>query len=160
MSFRRFERMAGYARRQGNGLAGALAIHLFLYCAVGGCFFFGLYELIQPTRFNNPGIGAYSPPPRTVIASGPSFGFPPPRPTTNHHYDLASQIAPNVRSAFAHEADATATIERREPPTGGKKAKYNRKALARVPSKQLETGRARMACIPRYESSGAQSSSC
>ena len=63
-------------------------------------------------------------------------------------------------SAIAQEADATATIERREPPTGVKKAKYNRKALARVPSKQLETGRARMACIPRYDSSGAQSSSC
>ena len=162
MSFRRFERMAGYARHQGNGLAGALAIHLFLYCAVGGCFFFGVYELIQPTRFNNPGIGAYNPPPRTVIAYGPSSGFPPhvtdqPPISTD---DLASQIAPNVGSAFAHEADATATIERREPPTGVKKAKYNRKALARVPSKQLETGRARMACIPRYDSSGAQSSSC
>ena len=69
--------MAGYTRHQGDGLAGALAIHLFLYCAVAGCFFFGLYELLQPTRFNNPGIAAYNPPPRTVIAYGPSSGFPP-----------------------------------------------------------------------------------
>jgi hypothetical protein len=154
--------MAWDPRHQGDGLAGALAIHLFLYCAVGGCFFFGLYELLQPTRFNNLGMAGYNPSPRKVIAYGPSSGVPPdmtvPQPTATD--DLASQLTPNVRSAFAHESDGTETIERREPPAGVKKAKYNRKALARVHSTQLETGRARVACIPRYDSSGAQSSSC
>jgi hypothetical protein len=97
--------MAGYPRHQGNGLAGRWQ-SIFSSTVPGGCFFFDLYELLQPTRFNNPGIGAYNPPPRTVIAYGPSSGFPPhvtvPPPLTTD--DLASQIAPNVRSAFAHEA--------------------------------------------------------
>src|SRR4051812_19646140 len=49
----RSDEMAVYPQYQRDGLAGALAIHLCLYCAVGGCFAFGLYELLQPTRFVN-----------------------------------------------------------------------------------------------------------
>jgi hypothetical protein len=156
--------MAGYARYRGNGLAGALAIHLLIYCTVGAGFFFGLYELLQPTRFNNPGIPAYKPPPRTVIAYGPSSGFPPPpdatipQPITTD--DLASQLEPNVRSAFAHAPDGIETIERRQPPVALKKVKRSQKVLARVPSTRPDTGRARMACIPRYDSAGAQSIAC
>jgi len=36
-------------------------------CLVVGCFFIGLYELLQPERYANPGIAAYKPPPATVI---------------------------------------------------------------------------------------------
>jgi hypothetical protein len=156
--------MAGYAHYQRDGLAGALALHLFIYCAVGVGFFFGLYGLLQPTRINNPGSAAYKPAPGTVIAYGPSSGFPPPpdatipQPITTDN--LASQLEPNVRSAFAHAPDGIETIERRQPLAGMKKVKRNQKALARVPSTQPETGRARVACIPRYDSSGAQSSAC
>src|SRR4051812_13888157 len=98
--------MAGYPQCQRDGLAAALAIHLCIYCAVGGCFAFGLYELLQPTRFSNPGIAAYNPPPRTVIAYGPSSGFPPP-PDVNIPQliatdDVASKLESTARSAFAH----------------------------------------------------------
>jgi hypothetical protein len=156
--------MAGYVRYQRDGLAGALTIHLLIYCAVGGGFFWGLYEFLQPTRFNNPGIAAYKAPPRTVIAYGPSSGFPPPpdatipQPITTD--DLASQLEPNVRSALAHALDEIETLERRQPLAGVKKLKRSQKALARTPSTQQEPGRSRVACIPRYDSSGAQSSPC
>jgi hypothetical protein len=49
-----------------DGLPGALAIHLCIYLAVGGCFAFGLYELLQPARVSNPGLAAYQPPQRVL----------------------------------------------------------------------------------------------
>ena len=39
-------------------MAAALAIHLCVYCAVGGLFALVLYYLMQPTRLPNPGIAA------------------------------------------------------------------------------------------------------
>jgi hypothetical protein len=57
--------------RESDGVAAGLAIHLCLYCAAAACFAFGLYCLMQPTRLINPGLAAYKPPPRTVIAHAP-----------------------------------------------------------------------------------------
>jgi hypothetical protein len=54
-----------------DGVAAGLAIHLCLYCAAAACFAFGLYYLMQPTQLINPGLAAYKPPPRTVIAHAP-----------------------------------------------------------------------------------------
>jgi hypothetical protein len=55
------------SQRDPDGVAAGLAIHLGLYCAVAGCFAFGLYYLMQPTRLVNPGLAAYKPQPRAVI---------------------------------------------------------------------------------------------
>src|SRR3954452_16397314 len=81
-----------------SGLAGALAIHLCL-CAIGGCFAFGLYELLQPTRVNNPGIANYKPPPATVIAYGPSSGLPPPPDATVPQPIVTDNLAQNLKRA-------------------------------------------------------------
>jgi hypothetical protein len=45
-------------QRESDGVAAALAIHLCVYCAVGGLFALVLYYLMQPTRLPNPGIAA------------------------------------------------------------------------------------------------------
>jgi hypothetical protein len=157
--------MAHCAQYQRDGLAGALAIHLCLYCAVGGSIGFGLYELLQPARSSNPGIAAYKPPPRTVIAYGPSTGLPPPRevsiPEPIATDDLASQLETNGRSVPAPELTRIETVERPQPQPQVKKVKHNPKALARPePSTQPENRSARVACIPRYDSSGAQTGAC
>ena len=156
--------MSAYPQYQRDGLAGALAIHLCLYCAVGGCFAFGLHELLQPTRFVNPGIAAYKPPPATVIAYGPSSGLPPPPdvtvPAPVVTDDIASRLDPTVKSAFAHAPEGIETIEPRQPAAKVKKAKRNHKPARRAPATQPENGQTRMACIPRYDSSGAQSNGC
>jgi len=47
-------------------VAAALAIHLCVYCAVGGVFALGLYYLMQPTRLPNPGIAALNASPITL----------------------------------------------------------------------------------------------
>jgi hypothetical protein len=53
-------------QRESDGLAAALAIHLCVYCAVGGLFALGLYYLMQPTRLPNPGIAALNASPITL----------------------------------------------------------------------------------------------
>jgi len=161
----RSDNMALYPKYERDGLAGALAIHLCLYCAVGGCFAFGLYELLQPARSSNPGIAAYKPPHRTVIVYGPSSGLPPPREETIPEPiatdDLASQLETTRRSVPAPEPTGIETVERQQPRPQVKKVKHNPKALARrEPSTQPETTPARVACIPRYDSSGAQTGVC
>ena len=69
-----------YAPHQREGLAGALAIHLLLYCGIGACFGFGLYELLQPARVGNPGLAMYKPPPRTVLGMDRHLCRRPPNP--------------------------------------------------------------------------------
>ena len=53
-------------QRESDGVAAALAIHLCVYCAVGGLFALGLYYLMQPTRLPNPGIAALNASPITL----------------------------------------------------------------------------------------------
>src|SRR5262245_31250554 len=59
--------MARTTRASSDGVATALGIHLCLYCAVAGGLAYGLYALLQPARFANPGVAAYEPPPGTVV---------------------------------------------------------------------------------------------
>jgi hypothetical protein len=47
-------------------VAGALAMHLCVYCAVGACFALALYYLMQPTRLPNPGMAAHNASPPTL----------------------------------------------------------------------------------------------
>ena len=48
----RVSNMVRHYREQSDGLEVAPAILLGLYCAVAGCFAFGLYALHQPTRLS------------------------------------------------------------------------------------------------------------
>src|SRR4029077_18751950 len=53
-------------QRESDGVAAALALHLCVYCAVGGLFSVGLYYLMHPTRLPNPGIAALNASPITL----------------------------------------------------------------------------------------------
>jgi hypothetical protein len=53
-------------QRDPDGVAGALAMHLSLYCAVAACFALVLYYLMQPSRLPNPGMAAHKRSPSTV----------------------------------------------------------------------------------------------
>jgi hypothetical protein len=53
-------------QRNSHGLAGALVLHLCIYCAVGACFALALYYLMQPTRLPNPGMAAHNASPRIL----------------------------------------------------------------------------------------------
>jgi hypothetical protein len=104
-------------------------MHLCLYCAVGGCFAFGLYVLLQPTRVANPGIGAYKPPPATVIAYGPSSGLPPPPDVTVPQPIATDNLAQTTGRSEPIAPEPTRLDQ--QPSTHVKKVKRSSKELAR-----------------------------
>jgi hypothetical protein len=153
--------MTGYPQYQREGLAGALALHLCVYCFVGGCGALGLYELLQPTRSINPGLAAYKPPPARVIRFGaspsdtaPSYPIPA-EPVVAGVPLLTSEPETTARSipTFEQKAPDTATRPRRE----ARKPNQTKTVRREVKS---EPSTARVACIARYDSSGAQTGGC
>ncbi len=62
----------GYiSREQARGSSAGLAVYVGAYCALAICLALGFNALFAPTRLTNPGLSAYKPPPRTVIAYVP-----------------------------------------------------------------------------------------
>jgi hypothetical protein len=147
--------MAGSQQQFSDGVAAALGIHLCLYCALGGCFAFGFYALMQPTLYPNPGVAAYEPPPATVI-----------------NYTLAPRLRNNIQEPLASPA-----LQEPEPETTGRStarpelvpapapapvAKSSPK-VTRKPPREVKAEHPtlnRSACIPGYDSSGAQTRPC
>jgi hypothetical protein len=62
--------MDNYSGSRGDGAARDLAFLLCLYLAVAGGFAFGLYELLQHTRYTNSGLAAYKPSAATLVIPG------------------------------------------------------------------------------------------
>ena len=151
--------MSDYARYQRDGLAGALAIHLCIYCGVAGCFAFGLYELLQPTRNNNPGLAAYKPPPATVITHGLPSRLAASSPATMAQPGASADVItsePETTGRSTRSPEPSPTPPPRREADNSKKAKTLRREVKSEPATQRE----RVACLPRYDSSGAQSSAC
>jgi hypothetical protein len=61
--------MALPPRRDDDGLAAALCIHLCIYCAVAACFGLGFYVFMQPSRSTNLGLTAYKPPAKANVGA-------------------------------------------------------------------------------------------
>jgi hypothetical protein len=72
--------MGYYPHKQTSGVRAAVAIHLGVYCAVAGCFAYGLHALLEPLQLANPGVSAYKPPPGTVITYVPAHSQATPLP--------------------------------------------------------------------------------
>src|SRR3954462_1565183 len=89
-----------YSRSRGDSVAGALAIHLFIYLAVAASFAFGLYELLQPARFPNPGLPAYKPPPATSVVPRRASNLTSPQPA-----ELSEPLVISTSPATEPESD-------------------------------------------------------
>jgi hypothetical protein len=70
----------------------AITIHFAVCTFVCGLAVFGFYKLMQPERNANPGIAAYTPPPRTVI-----------------NYPVAAQFRPNQMAISSPVTDVPPT---------------------------------------------------
>jgi hypothetical protein len=66
---RRFRRPAVAKRLSDRALGAGLAIYLCMWSAIVGCFALGLYELLQPARYPNPGVSGYKPPTTGILAA-------------------------------------------------------------------------------------------
>ena len=58
----RNHRRADGWRSSDRALNAGLGLYVFICCALVGWFAFAFYQVMQPTQYANPGIGAYEPP--------------------------------------------------------------------------------------------------
>ena len=153
--------IAGYSEHRPDGVTTALAIHLIVYCAVGACLAFALYALLQPSRTPNSGLEAYKPPPRTVVTYGSPF--------------LPKSVSEPIAPVALSEPESTTTIRSTPepeqlkptvtPPSQAHTAKRPKREVrmesAKRPNARMESPKRRIvACIPGYDSSGAQTRPC
>ena len=126
--------MARHSRERTNGLEAALAIHLGIYCAVAACFALGLYALLQPARYTNPGLSAYKAPPAMVVTYLPSI----------RNADTRSIVAAEAEAAKAQAAKAamarsgTAKPETTKPETAAQEARAETAKRQRAASARRE----------------------
>ena len=142
--------IAAYSAHRSDGETAALGIHLTVYCAIAACFAFGLYALLQPSRGPNSGLTAYKPPPATVISYGRSF--------------LANSVVEPIAPAAPIEPEPTTTGRSTPEPelkptvTAPSRPRTSKRVNREV---RIERPRRRSAaCIPGYDSSGAQTRPC
>jgi hypothetical protein len=152
--------MDGYSRSRGGGVAGDLAFLLSLYLAATGGLAYGLYEILQPTRFTNPGLAAYKPPPATSVISGSAS-----KPINPQSAELAEPLVifttPTTELDTAGRSLPKAPITEtlvpvQQPPKTTKAVKAFNRQITREPTANQQ----RVACLPRYDSSGAQTGAC
>jgi hypothetical protein len=150
--------IATYSAHHPDSTTAALGIHLIVYCAVGACLAFGLYALLQPSRAPNSGLAAYEPPPGVVV----KYGQP----------SLATTVAEPIAPVEQPTAP-TALIDQEPATTGRTNPEPELKPTITAPPSQLRTAkrpnrevkiespkRRSVACIPGYDSSGAQTRPC
>jgi len=150
-----------YSRSRADGVAGDLALLLSLYLAVAGGFAFGLYELLQPTRFTNPGLAAYKSAPATSVTPRRALNL-----TSPPSADLSEPVIISTTPEPKPDTDGQSTardplnktlIPAHRPPKNTKSAKaYNRQIRREVIGNQERVA----FCLPRYDSSGAQTHAC
>jgi hypothetical protein len=108
--------------RDPDGVAGALAMHLSLYCAVAACFALVLYYVMQPSRLPNPGMAPLKRSPSTISyvellrsereAAKREVRLEPEPETTG----AATRQAPDVKPAETKKAKAQSTNQSRTRP--------------------------------------------
>jgi hypothetical protein len=152
--------MDGNSRSRGDSVAGDLALLLSIYLAVAGGFAFTLYELLQPARFTNPGLAAYKPPPATSVTPRRASKLINPQSADLSEPLVVSTTAatePDTDGRSMPQAPITETpVRPQRPPKNIKPAKaFNRQMTTEAIGNQQ-----RLACLPRYDSSGAQTHAC
>jgi hypothetical protein len=141
---------AAYSGYRPDGVTAALGIHLVVYCAVGACFAFGLYALLQPSRVANPGVAEYKPPPGAVVRYGKPFLMK----------GVAEPVAPVAPIEPEPETTGRSTPQPELKPTV---TAPSRPHTGKRPNRdvRMESPKPRAAaCIPAYDSSGAQTRPC
>jgi hypothetical protein len=142
--------IAAYSAHRSDGETAALGTHLIVYCAVGACFAFGLYALLQPSHTPNSGLSAYKPPPGTVVMYGKPF--------------LANSVAEPTAPVAPIEPEPTTTGRSApEPELKPMVTAPFQPRTSKRPNREvrIESPKRRGAvCIPAYDSSGAQTRPC
>jgi hypothetical protein len=159
--------LTAYSVNRPDGVTTALGIHFLVYCAVGACFAFSLYALLQPSSISDSGSAMYKPLPATVVTHEP------PR-TTDAALPIASGVptapesrttglsAPQLESApqpeltpapeLAPRPELHPTVTAPSQPRSGRRLNRD----VKIESSKRRSG----PCIPGYDASGAQTRPC
>jgi hypothetical protein len=140
---------AAYSGYRPDGVTAALGMHLVVYCAVGACFAFGLYALLQPSRVSNSGLAEYKPFPGTVVTYGKPF-------VMKSVAEPVTPVAPiepepETTGRSTHEPELKPAVPAPSQPRTGKRPTRD---------VRMESPKRRAECIPAYDSSGAQTRPC
>ena len=148
--------IAACSARRPDSVTAALGIHLIVYCAVGACLVFGLYALLQPSRAPNSGLAAYEPPPGAVVKYGkPSLATTVAEPIAPVELPIAAAAPGDPEPATTGRSTPEPELKRTAPPSQPRTAKRPNREV-RIDSPK----RWGAACIPGYDSSGAQTRPC
>jgi hypothetical protein len=148
--------IATYPTHRIDSVSAALGIHLIVYCAIGACLAFGLYALLQPSRTPNSGLAVYKPPPAAVVTYGKRS------PATTGAEPIAPVEQPLAPVPLGDPEPVTAGRSTPEPelkptitaPPSRTAKRPNREVRMDIPRRRGA------ACIPGYDSSGAQTRPC
>ena len=147
--------IAAYSTRRIDSESAALGIHLVVYCAIGACLAFGLYALLQPSRTPNSGLAAYKPPTAAVTYAKRSPATTGAEPIAPVEQPIApvppGDLEPVTTGRSTPEPELKPTIT--APPSRTAK-RPNREVRIDIPRRRSA------ACIPGYDSSGAQTRPC
>ena len=147
--------IAAYSAHRPDSVTAALGIHLIVYCSVGACLAFGLYALLQPSRAPNSG---WQPRPGAVVK------YDKPSLATKVAEPIAPVEQPIAPVAFIDPEPTTTGRSTPEPelkPTIA--APPSQPRTAKRPNREVRIDspkRRGAACIPGYDSSGAQIRPC
>jgi len=149
--------MDDYSRSRGDGLDD-LAFLLSLYLAVAAGFAFGLYELLQPTRYPNRGLAGYTPSAAASVIPRRALNLDKPQIA-----DLSETLVISATPAVESDTDgrsmpkppiAQSVVPAHHPPKSVKA--FNRQIMREAPVNQQRVA----TCLPKYDSSGAQTQAC
>ena len=146
--------IATYPTHRIDSESAALGIHLIVYCAVGAGLAFGLYALLQPSRTPNSGLAVYKPPPAEVVTYGKRS------PATTGAEPIAPVEQPIAPVPLGDPEPVTTGRSTPEPePTATAPPSHTAKRPNRAVRIDIPRRRG-AACIPGYDSSGAQTRPC
>ena len=146
--------IATYPTHRIDSESAALGIHLIVYCAVGAGLAFGLYALLQPSRTPNSGLAVYKPPPAAVVTyakrSTATTGAEPIALVEQPIAPVPLDPEPVTTGRSTPEPGLEPTIT---APSSRTAKRPNRDVRIDIPRRGT-------ACIPGYDSSGAQTRPC
>jgi hypothetical protein len=111
--------------------AGPLALYCFFILLVFGGFAGALYYQLTPTRMPNPGVGAYAPPPATVLASAPARATPLPEPVGDVAQGKPAPVTPEIK-----DTPPAPVVEANDPPPPAVQETPPKRKVAKRPKRE------------------------
>jgi hypothetical protein len=160
--------IADHFEKRRDGVKAALGFHLAVYSALGASFAFGLYALLHPSQVSSSSLAEYQVLPAAVVTNdvpqargvAPSAAAVDPAPRTKTVLMAPPELA--LPPEPMPEPEVAPPTVLTPPPAAKPAAPPSQRRTHKKPSREVRIGTSnrRTACIPAYDSSGAQTKPC